>query len=89
MCYLIWLLVIIHFRVQRILSRRLVQFWKQKVINGMAPDLAKLGSTSTTELHPKSGAYIDSKAASMPPASVMTKLVETHWSHLVSSFFQV
>ncbi|KAF6155356.1 hypothetical protein GIB67_019882 [Kingdonia uniflora] len=41
--------------------------------NGDAPTLAKLGSSSTTELHPK--AHGDSKATAMPPASVMTRLI--------------
>ncbi|KAF5174898.1 Auxin efflux carrier component [Thalictrum thalictroides] len=39
------------------------------------PTLSKLGSSSTTELHPKSGVHGDSKNTSMPPASVMTRLI--------------
>nr|AXX83000.1 auxin polar transport protein [Betula pendula] len=39
------------------------------------PVLSKLGSSSTAELHPKTGAHGESKATSMPPASVMTRLI--------------
>lgn len=41
------------------------------------PTLSKLGSSSTTELHPKTGggAHDESKATAMPPASVMTRLI--------------
>ncbi|KAL5708473.1 putative auxin efflux carrier component 1b [Ranunculus cassubicifolius] len=39
------------------------------------PTLTKLGSSSTTELHPKGGVLGDSKNTSMPPASVMTRLI--------------
>lgn len=39
------------------------------------PVLSKLGSSSTAELHPKSGAQGESKPTSMPPASVMTRLI--------------
>ncbi|XP_058078909.1 probable auxin efflux carrier component 1b [Magnolia sinica] len=39
------------------------------------PSLSKLGSSSTAELHPKSGAHVDTKPTSMPPASVMTRLI--------------
>ncbi|KAM7505228.1 hypothetical protein LguiB_004132 [Lonicera macranthoides] len=38
------------------------------------PVLSKLGSTSTTELHPKGGT-IEAKATAMPPASVMSRLI--------------
>ncbi|KAK4485628.1 hypothetical protein RD792_008271 [Penstemon davidsonii] len=37
------------------------------------PVLSKLGSSSTTELHPKTG--IESKPTAMPPTSVMTRLI--------------
>lgn len=37
--------------------------------------LSKLGSSSTAELHPKSGDQGDSKPTAMPPASVMTRLI--------------
>ncbi|XP_077218734.1 putative auxin efflux carrier component 1b [Tasmannia lanceolata] len=39
------------------------------------PTLSKLGSSSTAELHPKSGIHGDSRPTSMPPASVMTRLI--------------
>lgn len=39
------------------------------------PSLSKLGSNSTAELHPKSGADGEIKPTSMPPASVMTRLI--------------
>lgn len=43
--------------------------------NGVdGPTLSKLGSSSTTELHPKT-AHCESKATAMPPASVMTRLI--------------
>lgn len=38
------------------------------------PVLSKLGSSSTTELHPKASAQ-ETKATSMPPASVLTRLI--------------
>ncbi|KAH0972887.1 hypothetical protein GBA52_025043 [Prunus armeniaca] len=38
------------------------------------PVLSKLGSSSTTELHPKA-AHGEPKATAMPPASVMTRLI--------------
>lgn len=38
------------------------------------PVLSKLGSSSTTELHPKT-AHGEPKATAMPPASVMTRLI--------------
>ncbi|XVF33927.1 hypothetical protein REPUB_Repub18cG0013200 [Reevesia pubescens] len=37
--------------------------------------LSKLGSSSTTELHPKIGAHAEMKPTAMPPASVMTRLI--------------
>lgn len=40
-----------------------------------ADALAKLGSSSTAELHPKSGDVGGGKEAQMPPASVMTRLI--------------
>ena len=39
------------------------------------PVLSKLGSSSTTELHPKTGAQGETKASAMPPASVMIRLI--------------
>ncbi|XP_010271843.1 PREDICTED: probable auxin efflux carrier component 1b [Nelumbo nucifera] len=39
------------------------------------PTLSKLGSSSTTELHPKAAMQGDAKSSSMPPASVMTRLI--------------
>ncbi|XP_021744570.1 probable auxin efflux carrier component 1b isoform X2 [Chenopodium quinoa] len=39
------------------------------------PTLSKLGSSSTTELRPKAAAQGEAKATSMPPASVMTRLI--------------
>jgi auxin efflux carrier family protein len=39
------------------------------------PSLSKLGSNSTAELHPKTGIEGDMKPNSMPPASVMTRLI--------------
>ncbi|KAL9260294.1 putative auxin efflux carrier component 1c [Drosera capensis] len=39
------------------------------------PALSKLGSNSTAELRPKAGAQDDARPASMPPASVMTRLI--------------
>lgn len=39
------------------------------------PSLSKLGSNSTAELHPKSGIEGDARPNSMPPASVMTRLI--------------
>lgn len=53
-------------------------FGNRPVTNGVdreGPVLSKLGSSSTAELHPKTGAHIDSKQTSMPPASVMTRLI--------------
>ncbi|KAM0940965.1 putative membrane transport protein [Dioscorea sansibarensis] len=38
------------------------------------PSLSKIGSNSTAELHPKTGSE-DLKPTSMPPASVMTRLI--------------
>ncbi|TKY62720.1 auxin efflux carrier component 1c [Spatholobus suberectus] len=51
-------------------------FGNRTVANGVdkeGPVLSKLGSSSTAELHPK--AQGESKATSMPPASVMTRLI--------------
>ncbi|KAJ8760073.1 hypothetical protein K2173_010929 [Erythroxylum novogranatense] len=39
------------------------------------PVLSKLGSSSTAELHPKSGVNGEAKPTAMPPASVMTRLI--------------
>lgn len=39
------------------------------------PTLSKLGSSSTTELRPKASAQGESKPTSMPPTSVMTRLI--------------
>ncbi|KAI4386576.1 hypothetical protein MLD38_004498 [Melastoma candidum] len=39
------------------------------------PSLSKLGSSSTTELHPKAAADGEQKPPAMPPASVMTRLI--------------
>ncbi|XP_027349830.1 probable auxin efflux carrier component 1b [Abrus precatorius] len=53
-------------------------FGNRTVANGVdkeGPVLSKLGSSSTAELHPKGGAQGDSKPTSMPPASVMTRLI--------------
>ncbi|KAK9289932.1 hypothetical protein L1049_008094 [Liquidambar formosana] len=53
-------------------------FGNRTVPNGVdreGPTLSKLGSSSTTELHPKTGAHGESKPTSMPPASVMTRLI--------------
>ncbi|ESW34064.1 hypothetical protein PHAVU_001G121100 [Phaseolus vulgaris] len=51
-------------------------FGNGTVPNGVekeGPVLSKLGSSSTAELHPK--AQVESKATSMPPTSVMTRLI--------------
>ncbi|KAF5473184.1 hypothetical protein F2P56_009811 [Juglans regia] len=51
-------------------------FGNRPATNGEGPVLSKLGSSSTTELHPKAaGAHYESKMASLPPASVMTRLI--------------
>ncbi|CAL5356647.1 unnamed protein product [Camellia sinensis] len=53
-------------------------FGNGPVANGAdreGPVLSKLGSSSTAELHPKTGAQGESKTTSMPPASVMTRLI--------------
>lgn len=50
-------------------------FGNRTVANGVdkeGPVLSKLGSSSTTELHPKA---TESKPTNMPPASVMTRLI--------------
>ncbi|XP_010673043.2 probable auxin efflux carrier component 1b [Beta vulgaris subsp. vulgaris] len=39
------------------------------------PTLSKLGSSSTTELRPKAAAQSEAKGTSMPPTSVMTRLI--------------
>ncbi|XP_068658335.1 probable auxin efflux carrier component 1b [Aristolochia californica] len=39
------------------------------------PSLSKLGSSSTAELHPKGAVHAECKPTSMPPASVMTRLI--------------
>ena len=53
-------------------------FGNRTVANGVdkeGPVLSKLGSSSTAELHPKTEAQGESKPTSMPPASVMTRLI--------------
>lgn len=53
-------------------------FGNRTVANGVdkdGPVLSKLGSSSTTELHPKDGSQVDSKPTNMPPTSVMTRLI--------------
>ena len=53
-------------------------FGNRTVANGAereGPVLSKLGSSSTTELHPKAGVQDEAKPTSMPPASVMTRLI--------------
>ncbi|CAL5193316.1 unnamed protein product [Lathyrus oleraceus] len=53
-------------------------FGNRTVANGVdkdGPVLSKLGSSSTTELHPKDGSQVESKPTNMPPASVMTRLI--------------
>ncbi|XP_048320731.2 probable auxin efflux carrier component 1b [Ziziphus jujuba] len=53
-------------------------FGNRPVPNGVdrdGPVLSKLGSSSTAELHPKAGPQGESKPTSMPPASVMTRLI--------------
>ncbi|KAJ9180970.1 hypothetical protein P3X46_009150 [Hevea brasiliensis] len=53
-------------------------FGNRQVANGVdrdGPVLSKLGSSSTAELHPKTGANGESKPTAMPPASVMTRLI--------------
>lgn len=43
---------------------------------GPGPVLSKLGSSSTAALHPKAGGdQVEAKATTMPPASVMTRLI--------------
>ncbi|CAO2822354.1 unnamed protein product [Amaranthus hypochondriacus] len=39
------------------------------------PTLSKLGSSSTTELRPKAATHVEAKPTSMPPTSVMTRLI--------------
>ncbi|XP_022746122.1 probable auxin efflux carrier component 1b isoform X2 [Durio zibethinus] len=53
-------------------------FGNKPVTNGVdreGPVLSKLGSSSTTELHPKVGAHAETRPTAMPPASVMTRLI--------------
>lgn len=55
-------------------------FGNKSAVNGGGHDggpvLSKLGSSSTAELHPKNGDdTAESKPTSMPPASVMTRLI--------------
>uniref|UniRef100_A0A7N0V0F8 Auxin efflux carrier component n=1 Tax=Kalanchoe fedtschenkoi TaxID=63787 RepID=A0A7N0V0F8_KALFE len=50
-------------------------FGNRQGANVGEPTLSKLGSTSTTELHPKIGSAVDAKPTSMPPASVITRLI--------------
>ncbi|CAM8973373.1 hypothetical protein QQ045_030324 [Rhodiola kirilowii] len=50
-------------------------FANRQAANGGEPTLCKLGSSSTTELHPKSCTVAEAKATSMPPASVVTRLI--------------
>ncbi|XWS58985.1 hypothetical protein CRYUN_Cryun08bG0081300 [Craigia yunnanensis] len=59
-------------------SRDEFSFGNMPVTNGVdrdGPVLSKLGSSSTTELHPKAGARAETKSTAMPPASVMTRLI--------------
>ncbi|XP_071719752.1 probable auxin efflux carrier component 1b [Rutidosis leptorrhynchoides] len=44
-------------------------------VNHEASAVSKLDSSSTAELHPKGSPHGETKAASMPPASVMTRLI--------------
>lgn len=53
-------------------------FGNKQVQNGVereGPMLSKLGSSSTTELNPKSMANMENKSTAMPPASVITRLI--------------
>ncbi|KAL5546668.1 hypothetical protein UlMin_006355 [Ulmus minor] len=53
-------------------------FGNRQASNGVdhnGPVLSKLGSSSTAELHPKTRAPAEAKPTSMPPASVMTRLI--------------
>ncbi|GMJ03794.1 PIN-FORMED 7, ARABIDOPSIS PIN-FORMED 7 [Hibiscus trionum] len=53
-------------------------FGNKPITNGVehqGPVLSKLGSSSTTELNPKGGAHAETKPTSMPPASVITRLI--------------
>nr|XP_043610393.1 probable auxin efflux carrier component 1b [Erigeron canadensis] len=59
-------------------GRNEFSFENQPGPNGVdreASVLSKLGSSSTAELHPKASPHGDAKATSMPPASVMTRLI--------------
>lgn len=48
---------------------------KQNGVEREGPMLSKLGSSSTTELHPKSLSNMEIKPTAMPPASVITRLI--------------
>ncbi|CAK9164822.1 unnamed protein product [Ilex paraguariensis] len=59
------------------LGRDEFSFGNKAVLNGAdreGPALSKAGSSSTAELHPKTGAH-ETKPTAMPPASVMTRLI--------------
>lgn len=59
-------------------GRNEFSFGNQPGPNGVdreASVLSKLGSSSTAELHPKASPHGETKPASMPPASVMTRLI--------------
>lgn len=80
-CYF-FVILISHFCVRYLdydeFGRDEFSFGNRTLTNGVdreGPVLSKLGSSSTTELHPKAGAHGDSKPVSMPPASVMSRLI--------------
>nr|BAH47609.1 auxin:hydrogen symporter/transporter [Zinnia elegans] len=59
-------------------GRNEFSFGNQPGPNGVereASVLSKLGSSSTAELHPKASPHGETKPSSMPPASVMTRLI--------------
>ncbi|KAI3830253.1 hypothetical protein L1987_04390 [Smallanthus sonchifolius] len=59
-------------------GRNEFSFGNQTGPNGVdreASVLSKLGSSSTAELHPKASPHGETKPTSMPPASVMTRLI--------------
>ncbi|KAI3667190.1 hypothetical protein L6452_42239 [Arctium lappa] len=59
-------------------GRNEFSFGNQQGPNGVdreASVLSKLGSSSTAELHPKASPHGEIKPTSMPPASVMTRLI--------------
>ncbi|KAD3338622.1 hypothetical protein R6Q59_016810 [Mikania micrantha] len=59
-------------------GRNEFSFGNQPGPNGVdreASVLSKLGSSSTAELHPKASPHGETKPTSMPPASVMTRLI--------------